>query len=349
MRTLIFSMAVLGALFCQSIFAVHPLPSVPNTCYYSLATPHRPDPRNPTLDTPEERCQAADTFALSNVPTTPVGVITPSDEPGYYCTLDGSTIADPRTVAFTDPDFANELTGATSCAGDSVCQDLFGENATCEAFANDASGFGTNGWVSQGPAGSITIAGDLAGSVGAHSMYIRSADGNGHIFYFATGVFRTHSLTAPGEGSQQVLDITFCKAENSPVVQRTKDFRCEGFFCRPVVCCGPHFPCDGYPNLPPLLAEDPVDRIASLDLELEALINGDDLHDGQGRGMRQLLVTIADRIDSGALEQACTHIDHFINAIAHNLGNGKLNPDAAGPLEAAAVALRVELGCAVPG
>lgn len=349
MRKIIFSMAVLGAMFCQSVFAVHPLPGVPNSCYYSLATPHRPDPRNPTLDTPEERCQAADTFALSNVPTTPVGVITPTDEPGFYCTLDGSTIADPRQVAFTDPDFAEELTGATSCAGDSVCQDLFGENATCEAFEHDASGFGTNGWVSQGPAESITIAGDLAGSVGAHSMYIRSADGNGHIFYFASGVFRTHSLTAPGEGSQQVLDITFCKKEGGPLAQRTRPEDCEGFFCRPVVCCGPHFPCDGYPNLPPLLAEDPVDRIAGLDLELEALIASGDLRRGQGRAMRQTLVIITDRLDDGRLDQACHHLGLFMDAIERNANNGHLNPDAAPALYAEAAALQAEIGCTIPG
>jgi len=356
MRSSIVFMALLGVFASQPGFAQFFPPALPNNCLLAPLTPQRPDPRDPELTTPEQRCAAADSFALSNVPTTPVDVIYPSGEPRYYCSLDGSTLAVPGELDVTDPELASILPGATPCAGDSVCVDLFGENASCELFGPDATGRGANGWSSLGPASSIAVAGDLDGALGAHSIYVRSPGGKGWIYYFPRGLNRTHSLGAPGltlttPGDLPVLDITFCKAESSVVLQLTPppESECTGFFCRPQECCGPHFPCpDGYPNLSPLLQE-PGDRVAGLDLELEALINGDELHDGQGRGMRQLLVIIADSLDSGMLDQACNHIDHFINAIGHNVDNGKLNPDAAGPLEAGAVALQVELGCTVPG
>lgn len=346
MRKLIFSVAVIGAFFCQSVIAVHPLPQIPNSCAYSLATPHRPDPRSPTLDTPEERCYAADTFALSNVPTYPADVITPSGEPRYYCTLDGAIPAIPTLIE--DEDLASELTGATSCAGDAVCQDLFGEDASCEAFANDASGFGDNGWVSVGPAGAITVAGDLAGSLGVHSIYVRGESGNGHIFYFGSGVFRTHSLTAPGEGSEAVLDITFCKAPNSPVTQRAKppESVCTGFFCLPRDCCGPHFPCDegDLTNLPPLLQE-PGARIAGLDLEIEAGIDSGQIGFFVGSALRLRLIIINYWLDNDLIEFACSDLRRFERTLSRQVAWGWLDADVAGPLEAEAVAIQNELGC----
>lgn len=349
MRTTTFlGLILLGALVSQAVFAVHPLPSVPNSCYYTTATPHRPDPRDPPLTTPEQRCQAADTFALSNVPTVPVGVIEPSGDPRYYCSLDGSTLATPDSIDDIDQELASNLPGATPCAGDATCVHIFGENATCEAFGPDASGRSGNGWTSVGPAGSITIASDLDGVLGAHSIYVRSPNGRGNIFYFSGGVQRTHSLRAGGVYPGQetpVLDITFCRAPSSFVVQRTRPEDCEGFFCRPVPCCGPHFPCDGAPDLPPLIPE-PEDRLAGIDLELEALADNGGLHIGQASGMRQRIVNIFRSIEEDDLVETCDHMDQFILSIWRNVNNGSLDPKAAAPLEAEAVALRDEFGYA---
>jgi len=348
MRTTIFpGLMLLGAFACQNAFAINTLPRIPNSCYYVLSTPHRPDPRDPPLSTPEARCQAADSFALSNVPTVPVGVIKPSGEPRYYCTIDGSTLASPNNLDDVDPDLAENVPGPIPCAGNAKCQNLFGENATCKSFGPDASGRSENGWASVGPASSITVASDLAGALGAHSIYVRSTGGHGEIYYFPRGMHRTNSLYAgddPAGGERQVLDITFCQAPSSVVVQRTLPEGCEGFFCRPVECCGPHFPCDGAPDLPPLVPP-PEDRLAGIDLELEALAGNGGLHVGQANAMRQNIVIILGSLEEDDLIDACDHMDQFIRSIDHNVNNGSLDPDAAGPLKAEATRIRGVLEC----
>lgn len=346
--TTLLCLILLGAFVSQAAFAVT-LPRVFNTCYYSQPSPLRPDPRDPPLTTPEQRCAAADSFALSNVPTVPVGVIEPSGEPRYYCTLDGSTLASPANISDIEEqhewDLADYLPGAIPCAGDAACVNLFGENATCKSFGPDASGRSDSGWASVGPASAITVASDLAGTLGAHSIYVRSTGGQGYIFYFQRGIHRTHSLAGGGDGNLPVLDITFCQAQTSPVIQLTQPPGCEGFFCRPIECCGPHFPCDGAPDLPPLIPE-PEDRLAGIDLELEALTDNGGLHIGQAYGMRQRIVNIFNSLEEDNLVEACDHMDQFILSIGRNVTNGSLNPEAAGPLEAEATALRDGFGCA---
>lgn len=346
-KTTILYLIFLGAFSSQAAFAVHPMPAVNNSCLYVMATPHRPDPQDSELTTPEQRCQAADIFALSNVPTEPVGVITPSGEPRYYCTVDGSTLAVPLGIAASDPALANTLPAATACAGDAVCVQLFGDDASCEEFGPDVSGRRDNGWVSLGPASSFALASDLDGDPGAHSVYVRSPGGRGNIFYFQGGMNRTHSLTAPRlaiPGDLPVLDITFCKAPTSPVVQRGRPEGCEGFFCRPVPCCGPHFPCDGYPNFAPLLQE-PEERLAGLDLQLEALLDSGDLGQGQAYAMRQRIVNIFSSLDSGDLSETCHHMDQLVFMIGQSVVNGSLSAEDAEPLEAEATAVQGELGC----
>lgn len=339
---------LLGVFFSQAAFAVHPLPAVTNSCLYVTATPHRPDPQDSELTTPEQRCQAADIFALSNVPTEPVGVITPSGEPRHYCTVDGSTLAVPTSIVDHDPELADNLPGATACAGDAVCLQLFGDDASCEAFGPDASGRSDNGWVSLGPASSFAVASDLDGAPGAHSVYVRSPGGRGNIFYFQGGMNRTHSLTASRlaiPGDLPVLDITFCKAPAGFVNQRGPDPDCPpGSFCRPIPCCGPHFPCDGYPNFAPLLQE-PEERIAGLDLQLETLLDSGDLGQGQANAMRQRIVNVFSSLDSGDLSEACHHMDQLIFMIGQSVVNGALSAEDAEPLEAEATAVRGELGC----
>ncbi|MCP5477041.1 MAG: hypothetical protein H7A19_19610 [Rhodanobacteraceae bacterium] len=344
---------MLGALVGQAAHAVHELPNVPQSCLYKLATPHRPDPRPPeSTATPEQRCQWADMFSLGNVPTTPVGVITPAGDPRYYCTLDGATLAIPTTVDEVDQALARRLPGPTPCAGDAVCVELFGEHATCAAFGPDASGRSETGWTSLGPASSFAVASDLAGELGAHSVYVRSPGGQGNIFYFSdyqssgNGVFRTHSLRGSGllsAGDLPILDITFCKALSSPVVQKARVEGCTGF-CRPEPCCGPHFPCEGTPNLPPL-TQEPEDRLASLDSQLDALANSGALNQGQANGMRQRIANLLRSMEQGNLSQACNHMSQLILSIEHNINNGSLNPADAGPLQAESIAIRAELGC----
>lgn len=336
----IFAGLILCTLIVQSALAVHPWPQAYNSCLYIAATPHRPDPYAPgTLNTPEERCAQADSFSSGNLPTVPVAVITPSGDPRHYCTLDGSTLADLNSVAPLDKDFAQSLTGAIPCSGDAVCTTMFGENASCELFGQDASGRSENGWASQGPASSITVAAPVSGETGAHSIYVRSADGLGHIFYFRRGAIRTSALTAPylpgSPDRSPILDITFCKFGDGSL---TQTYSLEPG-TRPVECCGPHFSCDGAPNLPPLLPQ-PEDRIAELDLELDGL--GDS---GQVKGMRQLLSHALNALDMGKIEQACTHLQHFIDATGHNVINGSLEPDAASSLSIEASIIKDEIGC----
>ncbi len=350
MRTISFiQLILLGALIAQAAHAVHPLPAVPNSCLYVLATPHRPDPRSPEeVMTPEQRCRIADNFSLGNVPTTPVGVIVPSGEPRYYCTLDGTTLASPISVASVNPELARTLPGATPCTGDAICAGLFGADATCKAFGPDASGQSENGWTSVGPASVFAVASDLDGDPGAHSIYVRSEAGFGHIFYFQSGMHRTHSLTSPGsqywlDGDLPVLDITFCKATSSPIYQRGRVAGCTGF-CRPEPCCGAHFPCAGAPDFPPL-TQQPEERLGGLDLQLQALVDSGALNQGQANGMQQRIINILRSLENGNLNQACNHMDQFILSIDHNVNNGSLNPDAAAPLQAEAIAVRDALGC----
>lgn len=336
---------VLGILVCQNAQAVHPVPSIFNSCVYTLATPHRPDTRPPgSLTTPEERCQTADTFALSNVPTVPVAVIEPAGGTGYYCTIDGNTLATPDNLSDLGSELAETVTGVTSCAGDAVCQDLFGETSTCAAFENDATGASPEGWISQGPAESISIAADLAGQLGAHSVYVRSPDGLGNIFYFSAGALRTHSLQGPDHGNQPIQDITFCQAPNSPVVQKRRPPDCEGFFCLPIPCCGPHFPCDGEPNIPPQ-APEPTDRLAGLDRAVEGLIDSGDLSRGHGRWMRQRLARITRALGKGRVEKACNRLGRFDHVIDRGVHNGNLNVDKAAPLRRELALLDADLSC----
>lgn len=340
---------LLGALASQAAHAVHPYASdVRNSCLYVLATHHRPDPAPPVpFSTPEKRCQRADSFAVGNVPTIPVGVIVPGGEPRYYCTLDGTTLATPLELNDSNLALAKALPGATPCSGDAICTGLFGADATCEAFGPDASGRSENGWTSVGPASSFSVASDLDGEPGAHSIYVRSEGGEGHIFYFATGMNRTHSLTAAGTqyslSDLPILDITFCKGASFSVAQKGPAIGCTGF-CPPKPCCGAHFPCAGAPDFPPLVPE-PEERLAELDLELQALVNGSALNLGQGNGMQQTIINILRSLEKENLDQACTHMNQLILAIGHNINNGSLNPDAAGPLEAEAIAIRDALGC----
>ncbi len=340
---------LLGTLASQAAHAVHPIPAVPNNCLYLLATPHRPDPAPLVPYTPEQRCQRADSFALGNVPTTPVGVIVPSGEPRYYCTLDGTTLATPFSVADDNPALARTLAGATPCSGDAICTGLFGAAATCKAFGPDASGRSDNGWTSMGPASSFAIASDMDGDPGAHSIYVRSENGAGHIFYFSIGVNRTHSLTAAGSsyphgyGDLPILDITFCKAAGFTILQKARPFGCTGF-CPQVPCCGAHFPCAGAPDFPPLVPE-PEERLAGLDLQVQALVDSGALNQGQANGMQQRITNVLRSLEKGNLNQACNHMSQLIVSIDHNINNGSLNPGAAAPLEAEAIAVRDALGC----
>lgn len=157
---------------------VHPLPPIPNSCFYSLATPHRPDPRDISLPFTEEHvCAFADTFALGNVPTVPVG----------------------RYV-----------------------------------FGLPNGGPTANGWQVSGTGHNLTIIAPSGGSVGAHSVYVKQGAG-GNIFYFSTGVLRTHSLTSPDEETFE--HITFCQAPAFALLQRARQPGCTGF-CPLVPCCG---------------------------------------------------------------------------------------------------------------
>jgi hypothetical protein len=273
-------------------------------------------------------------------------VIVPSGEPRYYCTLDGTTLASPGAVASVNPALAQTVAGATPCSGDAICTGLFGAAATCKAFGPDASGRSENGWTSMGPASSFAVASDLDGDPGAHSIYVRSENGAGHIFYFSTGVNRTHSLTAAGlhhSGDLPILDITFCKAPGFSIFQRARAIGCTGF-CPLVRCCGAHFPCAGAPDFPPLVPE-PEERLAGLDLQLQALVNSGALNQGQGNGMHQRITNLLRSLENGNPSQACTHMNQLILAIDHNINNGSLNPGAAAPLQAEAIAVRDALGC----
>ena len=352
MRITLIITALLTLLITPNLWAVHPLPAINNVCLYALATPHRPDPRGPgTLQTPEERCSAADTFALGNVPTVPVGVIEPAGGTGFYCTLDGESLAAPVEIAVTDPELAGTLSGATACTGDAVCQDLFGENATCAGFDNDASGRSAEGWVTRGPAGSISLAADLAGTLGAHSIYIRSIDemGNtvGNIFYFNTGAQRTHSLTGPDHGNLPVTDITFCNAPNSPVVQKGPQppGACTGFFCLPVECGGAHFSMDGYPDLPPFEPSQ-QDRVTELVTEIEALVESGSLKiPGQRRALQAQLRNALAGIENGKVGRACNMLRQISRSVRRNERNNQLAPEQAEPLRAGLASLREDLGC----
>lgn len=124
---------------------------------------------------------------------------------------------------------------------------MFGENASCELFGPDASGRSENGWASQGPASSITVAAPVSGETGAHSIYVRSVGGVGNA--------------------------------------------------------------------------------------------------GQIKGMRQLLSHALKSLDKGKSEQACAHLQHFIDATGHNVVNGSLESAAASSLSIEASIIKDELGC----